>query len=844
MAQKTSFVSPGVYSYETDLSQLPQAAAQIGAAFVGLTQKGAAFQPISVTNFGDFRTRFGGLNKRLYLPYAVREYLNFAPIATIVRVLGKGNPSNGYAVDCGRAFVLAFPQSGGINNTAASTFTASLSAIETVAVLRSRLNSAGNDITSTVSYTGNASSFSATIGGTQYNGLSLDRTLSNYIGNILGTDSTTAHLGDSATGVYVDAVLNYRVSTFAGSYTGSAYGSTDNPASGSATGIKYVTGGYKTGSTPIVVSQPFVSGTSVTVYNLFRFVSRTDGEASNKDVKVCIQDIQLQDATTPKILPKFTVQIRAYDDNDARPQILETFTCDLNPESDYYIQKVIGDRYYSVSISEAGGTPETVAIGDYPNKSNFVRVETYEGAPSQARPMGFRGLVGINPYVATLANGNPAYESDMPLKEDFLNDSGFKTDSVFPGFDFEGVNAIGYEDRVKGTFSAVDLTYGSRGFMIIGSTAESTTYTPSLSSAYNASLTSQFTLLDVTVTGSASVVTDARQFVMPLAGGFDGISPSKSYLKAINDGTLSAEYISALNTLANAREVDINLLVIPGVHTGSNAYNGQIPTRAVELCENRGDCFYIMDIGKPLDTTASNITEDAKDTSITEAVASVAGYNTSYAGTYYSWCRISDPDANGALIWVPPSVIMSGVYAYNDKVKPQWYAPAGFNRGNLNDALELRRRLTQTQSDTLYLGRINPLVSIVNQGNVAFGQKTLQKENTALNRINVRRLLLYLKKILAGIANQSLFEFNTPQQRQKLRNAITPILDKVVIQQGLTNYKLIIDETNNTADVIDRNELRGTLLLVPTRAIEIIVFNYVITRTGASFEETLQSISQ
>ncbi len=840
MAQKTSFVSPGVYSLETDLSQLPKAAAQIGGGFIGLTEKGPAFQPVQITNFGDFRTRFGNLNKNMYLPYTMREYLYNAPIGTVVRVLGKGNPLNGFTVDCGRAFVLAFPSAGGVNGAVASTYTANLSAVETVSVLRSR-QTAGADIITSISYTGNASSFSATIGGVVYNGLSLDRTKTNYIKNIFGTDPKAVHGGDSATGVYVDVVLDYRLSSFAGSFTGSAFGSTDNPASGSATGIKNVVGGYKTAKTPIFVSQPYTSGTSVTVHSLFQIVARTDGEISNYDFKVSIADVGVWDSASPKVAPKFTLQIRAFDDTDARPAILESFRCDLNPESDFYLPRVIGDMYRQVTITEAGGIPETTDEGEFPNKSNFARVVMYEGYPFDARPMGFRGLVGINPYIGTTSNGLPAYESDMPLKTDFLSENGFKSNGVFPGYDFEGTDSIGAIDRLKGTFSSVDGTLGSRGFLIIGTTAESTTYNPSLTSNYNNSLTSQFTILDVTVTGNTNIVTDAIQYTVPLAGGFDGIPPSVEYLKAINDGTLSAEFISALNVLANPRELDINLVFIPGVHSGANTYNGQIPTRTIELCENRGDCFYVMDIGKPLDPTATNITTDAMTTSIAEATQAVAGYNSNYAGCYFPWVRIYDPDIN-RLVWCPPSVLVAYNYAYNDRVKFPWYAIGGFSRGLLQDALQLRRRLTQTQSDTLYLGRVNPLVSIVNQGNVIFGQKTLQKDDTALNRINVRRLLLYLKKVIAGVANLSLFEFNTPKQRQALRNAIVPILDKVALNQGINRYKLTIDETNNTPDVIDRNELRGTLIIEPTRAAEIIIFNYVVTRTGASFEEISQSL--
>jgi hypothetical protein len=841
MAQKTSFVSPGVYSFETDLSQLPKAAAQIGGAFIGLTNKGPAFLNIPVSNFGDFRARFGDLNKEMYLPYAVRSYLQSAPVANIVRVLGKGNPNNAFLVDLGRAFVFAFPSAGGINSTAASSYTANLSAIETIAVLRSR-QTAGVDIISNVSYTGTAAAFTADIGGVIYSNLSLDRTAKNYIKNIFGTDPKAAYNGDSATGIYVDAVLDYRFSNFTGSYTGSAYGSSNNPASASVTGIRYISGGYKTGSTPMIVSQPYLSGTSVTNYNLFRLISRTDGEASNMDVKVIIQDVETTTVST-KVAPKFTIQIRAFDDTDSRPQILESFRVDLNPDSDFFISRVIGDRYQIVQINEPAGVPETVFEGENPNKSNFVRVELQNGYKFDSRPMGFLGPKGINPFIATLPNGQYAYENDIPIKVDHLNDAGFKSNNVFPGFDFEGTNAVGFVDRLKGDFSSVDGTLGSRGFLILGTTAESTIYTPSLATAYNASLTSQFTLMDVTVTGSTSVITDAIYFAVPFYGGHDGIPSSVSFLKAINDGTLSAEFLSAMNVIANPREVDINLLCVPGVHTGAGAYNGSFVSKAIDMCENRGDTFYLADIGKTLDPTATNITTDAMTTSIADATNAILGLDSNYAGVYYPWIRIYDNDSN-RLVWVPPTTSVVGAYAYNDKIAKPWYAVGGFNRGQLDSVVEVRRRLTQTQSDTLYVGRVNPIVSIVNQGIVIFGQKTLQKDDSALNRINVRRLLLYLKKVIAGIANQkALFEFNNARGRQTLKNAIVPILEKVQVQNGIEKFQVIIDESNNTPDVIDRNELRGTILVQPTKVAEIVILNYVITRTGANFAEVVQSLN-
>jgi len=845
MAQKTSFVSPGIYSIETDLSHIPQAATQIGGAIIGLTQKGPAFLPVPVGSQSSFTARFGQTDKELYATYAANAYLANAPVLTVVRVLGKGNPANGFNVDLGRAFDLAFPASGGLNNTGVTgaVFLNSLSAIETVGILRSRQTS-GVDIVSNVSYTGTVESFDLSVDGTVYTNLSLDNTKKNYIKNILGTDAKTAHSGDSASGVYIDSVWDYRVSGYQGSYTGSAYGSINNAASASVSGMRYVVGGYKTAKTPMIVSQPYVSGTAAVTYDLFQLESRTDGEASNTDCKISITDVETETAG-PKIAPKFTVQVRAFDDIDSRPQVLESFRCDLDPESNFYIERVIGNRYQSTIIPGPGLTPETVFLPaeHYPNKSQFIRVDIATGYKFDSRPAGFRGPKTINPFVATLPNGQFAYQNDIPLQSTHLNEDGYKSNKVYLGFDFEGSNAIGFEDRLKGSVCAVDGAVGSRGFMVLTTTSESTFWTPSLSAYYNNTLTSQFTLVDVSVTGSQSIIQGQANFTMPLVGGHDGIPPSISYTKAINDGTLSAEFLSALATLANPDEIDINLLCVPGIHMGAALYNGNFVQAAISMCEDRGDCFYIADLGKALDPTATNITTDAQDTSVDEATQSVAGLDSNYVAVYYPWVRIYDNREN-RLVYVPPSVEAFGAYAYNDRVAQPWFAIGGFTRGKLNSVLEVRKRLTQDQRDSLYEGRVNPIAFYVNQGIIINGQKTLQLDDTALNRVNVRRLLIYIKKVVAGIARLSLFEFNDEKGRQRLYDALAPIFQRIQTDQGLNRFQLIIDRTNNTDDVINRNELRGTIIIEPTKVAEIIIFNYVITPSGAVFTEIQQSLNQ
>ena len=190
---------------------------------------------------------------------------------------------------------------------------------------------------------------------------------------------------------------------------------------------------------------------------------------------------------------------------------------------------------------------------------------------------------------------------------------------------------------------------------------------------------------------------------------------------------------------------------------------------------------------------------------------------------------------NTKYIWVPPTVVIAAVMAFNDKVGAPWYAPAGLNRGGIPEATQVYTRLTQAERDDLYDGRVNPIVTFINQGIVTWGQKTLQVKASALDRINVRRLLIELKKYIASATKYLVFEQNTVQTRTRFINIVTPYLDSVQQKQGLYTFKVVMDETNNTPDVIDRNMMVGTIWLQPTKTAEMIKIDFNITPTGATF---------
>ena len=283
-------------------------------------------------------------------------------------------------------------------------------------------------------------------------------------------------------------------------------------------------------------------------------------------------------------------------------------------------------------------------------------------------------------------------------------------------------------------------------------------------------------------------------------------------------GLTANAYATASDLLANKDEYDFTLLATPGLvgSIHSSAVNDFIT-----LAEERGDCFYIVDL-VPYNSTLST------------AVNTAASSDTNYAGAYWPWVQVVSQET-GKLVWVPASTMMPGVYAFNDNVSAEWFAPAGLNRGGLGNVLQAERKLSPANRDTLYAGKVNPIATFPNIGIAAFGQKTLQKKASALDRINVRRLLINLKRYIGRIAKNLVFEQNTSVTRNAFLTQVNPYLESVQQRQGLYAFRVVMDESNNTPDVIDRNQLVGQIYLQPTRTAEFILLDFNILPTGATF---------
>jgi hypothetical protein len=288
-------------------------------------------------------------------------------------------------------------------------------------------------------------------------------------------------------------------------------------------------------------------------------------------------------------------------------------------------------------------------------------------------------------------------------------------------------------------------------------------------------------------------------------------------------GLSANDYTSSISLLANKDAYKYNLLTAPGLIADSTNY--PLHTNAVNLLLNtvqdRGDSMTILD----LVGYGSNITPVTIN-SIT--------YNTSYAAAYWPWVKTVDPNT-GNQVWVPASVMIPGIYAFNDKIAAPWFAPAGINRGVLSNVIQAERYLTQGNRDTLYESNVNSIATFPNTGVVVFGQKTLQKKKSALDRVNVRRLLIELKNYISQIADSLVFEQNNLITRNNFLSQVNPYLSSIQQQQGLTDFKVIMNESNNTPNVIDNNQLVGQIYLQPTKTVEFIILDFNILPTGATF---------
>lgn len=341
---------------------------------------------------------------------------------------------------------------------------------------------------------------------------------------------------------------------------------------------------------------------------------------------------------------------------------------------------------------------------------------------------------------------------------------------------------------------------------------------------------------------------NANRFCVPLYGGFEGVDIKQSepfsneVLKTTPADTTNYAYYSikkAIDMVADPEVVDMDLISMPGLtHEG-------LTNHMINTAEARGDCLAIIDLPdcyKP--KTESSLAAESRGANITTTINGMRnrGLNSSYGAAYYPWVQISDPQT-AQRVWVPPSVLALGAMSYGQKTQELWFAPAGFTRGGLSEGrgglpvIAVSERLTSAERDDLYEANINPVAQFPAEGIVIFGQKTLQVTPSALDRINVRRLMIYVKREISRMAATLLFDQNVKSTWDRFTGQVNPFLSSVKGRLGLMDFKVILDETTTTAELIDRNIMYAKIYLKPAKAVEFIAIDFVITDSGAAFED-------
>lgn len=796
-----SFVSPGVFTNEVDASFLGPGVGAIGAALIGTAPKGPAFVPVTVTQYSEYVEVFGDLDTDHNLPYAARAYLRNSAAANIVRVLGpEGREFNGTAVTPGYS---------ADQIQAITAFTGSTGAVMALLEVTSSYDLVVTDL-------GNDEFFVEILSGSTSVHDDLPVTASFltssalYVSKVLNTDPTKFE----EKGYYVRDVYDYAFKILRDGNAGYS--------SASFGGLTPFTFGFNSGSTPWVTSQLFGGSTT---YNLFRVHTLGHGEAENGRFKVSMKNVRT--AVNAEINPygRFDLEVRNFGDTDRNKGIVENFpNLTFDPDDPNYICRAIGDKFFLYDTDR----DKIVERGDYANRSKLIRIELTTGSlPNESLPWGFRGLEKADLTItgSALAEAGPEVSSgiaDLPLVADLLDKS---TQSEAKTYVYWGM-----ETTLSGNVAARFTRYPK----MTGSDADFSLRFVSGSQLGDLRYDTTLPVSDQKAPGdtlASTVLSPAEaQFTVPIAFGFDGFdrrleNPLENESQLLDGSQIGVQALrQGIDVVSDPDFIDINLLAVPGI------YSSKVVDYGIDAVTDRADVFYVIDI---TGSTVDAVVQEVKG----------RGFDSNYAGVYYPSIKVFD-DVNNVAKTLPASIPALGAIAFNDRVSAQWFAPAGLNRAGLSpdtigfNVLSITDQLTADERDSLYENRVNPIARFpdVPQG-VIWGQKTLQLASSALDRINVRRLLIRAKKLVASAVKFLVFEPNDATTQTRFRQLVNPILADIQQKQGLERFLVVMDESTNPPEIVDRNIMAGKIFLVPTRAAEFISIDFIISPTGASFEE-------
>jgi phage tail sheath protein FI len=767
---------------------------------------------------------------------------------------------------------------------------------------------------------------------------SFDPNSAQYFARVLNTDPQKMEEAGHYLYTSWDVYPSYAVVTSSGQQTGSPAGVGLIEAAFLLTGSQLHNSGtttlpnyegfedrYSTAFSPFVVSQKFGGKPK----NLFRFHALDDGRSANDLFKITIENIS---ATKNENSPygTFDVLIRSFYDTDENPVVFESFrSLSLDPASDRYIARIIGDQHIYYDFDQKRGAQKLRVEGSYPNASKYVRVEMDADVDtmsidSTALPLGFRGphflltsgtdssgnapllgyVTGTLDHGIDVTNLQAAQVAPVPYRVNIGKGTGisrrvnaaltwgvqFEMQSSLPdpngnvGPDLSRVSYTQYFPMYHTNFRNVMIGDTAGAVADGGMVLDSDAFQNNLFSLENvqvatssadkpddrrweiASYRRNGVKLTALTASDGTVYTDSNtRFLDPvkdfshlpsrkylkfsffMQGGFDGVNifdHQKSRLSDIAarrefdsiqgqggiDGPTLNAYRKAIDVMSEKSDVDIQLLAVPGIRHSS------VTDYAIAAVENRFDALYIMDVEEK-DQTDEFITGSLsiQRPSVQYTINEFANRNldTSFAAAYYPDVVMQDP-ATLTNVVIPPSVAVLGAFALNDTVAHPWFAPAGFSRGALPRVLETQVKLNRTNLDDLYEVDINPLTSFADtNGVVVFGQKTLLAAQSALDRVNVRRLLIEVRRRVRRIANTFIFEPNRESTLSRFSTAVNPALQQIQAQRGLDRYRVQIDTTTTTQADVENNTIRGKIYLQPTRSLEFISLDFVVTNQGA-----------
>jgi len=638
---------------------------------------------------------------------------------------------------------------------------------------------------------------------------------------------------------------------------GEARGFTDSSS------IAYYLQQYQTPETPYLVSE--LRGNIV--YRLFKFILVSDGSAANAQVKISIGNISFGNGT-------FDVIVRDFFDTDQNPVVIEKFTnCTLNPAANSFVAKKIGS-----------------SNGEFLLQSKYIMVEMDEEAPVDALPCGFEGYnmreyAGLTPpfpiyktqyYTPGQIIANPPFGTPLGT-DNAIRSSGDKVRRAFLGISTSvGIDPSFYDYKGQQILNSTPTTqpwpYITKGFhMDSGATVVTIqgAYVNSGETAFDCGVASF--QADPTSQSNPYYYLYSRKFTLLAQSGFDGWDIYREYRSNNDSFTLGNTgylinaqyspsypdatgwgafkqitgpdqqewansdfyaYLWGQQTFANPEAVDINVFVTPGIDFINNS---NLVENAIDIVEqDRADSIYIMtapDYNMFVPNTNNFDGDFIYPQEIVDSLEE-SGIDSNYTATYYPWILVRD-GVNNTQIYIPPTSEVVRNLALTDNIAFPWFATAGYTRGLVN-AVKARKKLTQEDRDTLYVGRINPIATFSDVGTVIWGNKTTQIRESALDRINVRRLLLQARKLISAVAVRLLFEQNDDQVRQQFLDSVNPILDSIRRDRGLIDFRVVV---SSSPEDLDANQLVGKIYLKPTRALEFIDIEFLITPTGASFED-------